>query len=85
MGANKADIDSTVWIVDLDNQAVLVPTDVKHYATPFEDTGVSILGFYIGRGRPIGTTYLREPVFKCPFGVHIPSVLLPKLTQGPFG
>jgi len=50
MSPDKTKVDHSIGIIDLDDQAVFVATDIEHYAAPFQDTGVPVLGLVTGWG-----------------------------------
>lgn len=47
MRADKTDVDNSIWVIDLYDEAVLVATYVEHYAAALQDAGISVLSFDI--------------------------------------
>jgi hypothetical protein len=82
---NKTDVDHSIRVIDLHNQAVLIAANIEHYTAPLQDTGISVLGFNIcGRG-PVSLGYLSVLIFQRFFSVGKPPILLPELPQGALG
>src|SRR5262245_25482135 len=82
MRSNKANVNNSIRVINLYNQAVFVAADIEHYATSFQDTGVSILSFDVDWGSPVRLTHLSVPIFQCSFGVSKMPLSFPEPPQG---
>src|SRR5262245_3180233 len=85
MSPNKTKVDHPIWVIDLHDQAVLITTDIEHYAASLQDAGVSVLGFDVCRCGPVGLIHLGIPVFQGFLSVNKPPIPFPELPQGALG
>src|SRR6266511_1512557 len=53
MCPDEADVNRCMVKSDPHDQPILVSTDIEHHAPIFQDTGISILPFYLSRRFPI--------------------------------
>ncbi len=73
--ANEPDKHNPERVVDVGNQSVLVPGDVKARSAVTQNTGSAVGCFHIGRLGPIGSPDLLVPRLQGFFGVSPPHLI----------
>lgn len=48
MGANKADVDNPVGVIDPHDKLILVPCSIEHYTIVIKDAGIPEVLLYLG-------------------------------------
>lgn len=83
MCTDETEINDSIGIIDLYDEAVLIAADIEYNPTSFEDASVSIVGFDIRWRSPISTTHLSMPIFKRSLSIRVLPSSFPKLPQRP--
>ena len=78
MGANKADVDNPVGIVDPHDESVLVPRDIENHSAVFKYAGIPEVILYFGRWTPVGMQGMTVPGQCWLLGILVFRVLFPE-------
>lgn len=82
VSSDETDVDDSIWVVDLHDQAVLIPCDVEHNSVIRKHARRPKVSFDGRRAYPVGSRHFLMPGFQRAFCF---GMSCPESAKGPFG